>query len=67
MNIASNEEQSFDVTGKWLGENKLHVNIRLNEDGSGDTEIDYVMDRYDLAYLIDYLVSFAITEPKTLE
>jgi hypothetical protein len=29
--------------------------VRLNEDGMGVTEIDYVLDQYDLHNLIDYL------------
>lgn len=62
MNIASNETQSFDVTGRWLSADQLHVNIRLNEDGAGDTEIDYVLDPFDLAYLIQYLESFSTPE-----
>jgi hypothetical protein len=59
MNIASNETESFDVTGQWLSPGQLHINIRLNQDGAGDTEIDYVLDSFDLAYLIQYLESFS--------
>ena len=59
MNIASNETQSLDVTGRWLSADQLHINIRLNDDDTGDTEIDYVLDPFDLAYLIQSLESFS--------
>jgi len=62
-NIASNETASFDLTGKWIKEG-CHLTFRLNEDGMGDTEIDYVFDRYDLVFLRDVLSEFLDSAPK---
>ena len=59
-NIASNEDSSFDVTATPVPELGLHVTFRLNEDGMGTTEIDYVFDQYDLENLIDYLTQFRV-------
>ena len=59
-NIASNEDSSFDVTAVPVLELGVHITFRLNEDGMGDTEIDYVFDQYDLENLIDYLTQFQI-------
>lgn len=63
MNIASNEDASFDVTGSWSGEH-CHLTFRLNEDGMGDTEIDYKFDRFDLTFLRDVLTEFLDSQPK---
>jgi len=63
-NIASNEHSGFDVVGHWLKADQLHLRFRLNEDGAGDTEIDYVFDRQDLAFLRDILTEFLDTEPE---
>jgi len=63
-NIASNEEQSFDLTGKWVNNEHCHITFRLNEDGMGDTEIDYLFDRYDLTFLRDVLSEFLDAQPK---
>jgi hypothetical protein len=60
MNITSNETSSFDVTGSPVPELGTHIVFRLNEDGMGDTEIDYVFDQYDLENLIDYLTQFKV-------
>ena len=57
MNIASNETSGIDFTIVDIPghSERLHLNVRLNEDGMGVTEIDYVLDQYDLHNLIDYL------------
>ena len=60
MNIASNEDSSFDATATTVPELGIHITFRLNEDGMGDTEIDYVFDQYDLETLIDYLTQFKV-------
>jgi hypothetical protein len=62
-NIASNETQSFDLTGQWTP-NGCHITFHLNEDGMGDTEIDYVFDHYDLVFLRDVLTEFLDSAPK---
>jgi len=62
-NIASNEDSSFDVTGAW-DKGLCHLTFRLNEDGMGDTEIDYKFDRHDLVFLRDILTEFLDSEPK---
>lgn len=62
-NIASNEDSSFDVIGKWQND-YCHITFRLNEDGMGDTEIDYDFNRFDLAFLRDILTEFLDAEPK---
>lgn len=62
-NIASNETSSFDLTGLWTN-NGCHITFKLNEDGMGDTEIDYVFDRYDLTFLRDVLTEFLDAQPK---
>jgi hypothetical protein len=59
-NIASTETSSFDVSATVVPELGVHVTFRLNEDGMGDTEIDYVFDQYDLENLIDYLTQFKV-------
>jgi hypothetical protein len=63
MNIASNETASFDVVGQWIDADQCHLTIRLNEDGMGDTEIDYLFDRYDLVFLRDILTEFIDSQP----
>jgi hypothetical protein len=63
-NIASNEDSSFDVTGKWISKELCHLTIRLNEDGMGDCEIDYDFDKHDLAFLRDILTEFLDSQPK---
>ena len=63
-NIASNETQSFDLTGSWVNKEHCHLTFRLNEDGSGDTEIDYLFDLYDLVFLRDVLSEFIDSSPK---
>ena len=63
-NIASNETSSFDVVGNWINSDECHITFRLNEDGMGDTEIDYVFDHYDLVFLRDVLNEFLDSHPK---
>ena len=63
-NIASNETSSFDLIGKWINKEYCHLNFRLNEDGMGDTEIDYNFDKYDLVFLRDVLTEFLDSQPK---
>jgi hypothetical protein len=63
-NIASNESQAFDVTGQWVNPTHCHLTFRLNEDGAGDTEIDYSFDRFDLVFLRDILTEFLDNQPK---
>ena len=63
-NIASNETQSFDITGKWANAEHCHITFHLNEDGMGDCEIDYLFDRYDLTFLRDVLTEFLDSQPK---
>lgn len=64
MNIASNEEQSFDMTGTWVSSNLCRIAFRLNEDGMGDTEIDYSFDRHDLEFFRDIISGFLESQPK---
>lgn len=63
-NIASNESSGFDVVGKWISKELCHLTIRLNEDGMGETEIDYDFDQFDLAFLRDVITEFLDTQPK---
>jgi len=63
-NIASNESQSFDITGAWINKEQCHLTFHLNEDGAGDTEIDYKFDLYDLVFLRDVLSEFIDSSPK---
>jgi len=63
-NIASNETSSFDITGDWLNKEHCHLTFRLNEDGMGDTEIDYKFDLYDLVFLRNVLNEFIDSCPK---
>jgi hypothetical protein len=63
-NIASNEDSGFDITGKWITKDLCHLTIRLNEDGMGETEIDYDFDQYDLAFLRDIISEFLDSQPK---
>ena len=62
MNIASNETSGLDVVGKWIKPDEFTLNIRLNEDGMGDTEIDYIFNRIDLEFLRDILTEFLDAE-----
>jgi hypothetical protein len=64
MNIASNEISAFDVTGHWTDSDNCHITFKLNEDGMGDTEIDYNFDRYDLVFLRDILTEFLDSQPR---
>ena len=64
MNIASNEDSSFDVVGRWINNEHCHLAFRINEDGMGETEIDYNFDRYDLVFLRDILTEFLDSQPK---
>jgi len=63
-NIASNDHSGFDVTGAWISKELCHLTIRLNEDGMGETEIDYSFDRYDLEFLRDILTEYLDSQPK---
>ena len=63
-NIASNETSSFDVVGKWVNSEHCNITFSLNEDGMGDTEIDYNFDKYDLVFLRDILTEFIDSQPK---
>ena len=63
-NIASNESSGFDVTGKWISPTHCHLTFRLNEDGMGETEIDYDFDQYDLAFLRDIISEFIDSQPR---
>ena len=63
-NIASNESQAFDVTGAWVTPEHCRLTFRLNEDGAGDTEIDYLFDRFDLVYLQHIIESFVDAQPR---
>ena len=63
-NIASNETQSFDITGQWVSKDLCRLTFHLNEDGMGDTEIDYSFDRYDLVFLKEVIDSFLDSQPK---
>ena len=63
-NIASNEDSSFDVTGKWITKEHCHLTFRLSEDGMGECEIDYDFDKYDLTFLRDILTEFLDSQPK---
>jgi len=59
-NIASNEDSSFGVTATPVATLGTHITFRLEEDGQGTTEIDYVFDQYDLENLINYLTQFKV-------
>ncbi len=63
-NIASDESSGFDVTGKWISNTHCHLTFRLNEDGMGETEIDYDFDKFDLEFLRDVITEFLDTQPK---
>jgi hypothetical protein len=64
MNIASNETASFDVTGQWINKEHCLISFKLNEDGNGDTEVQYSFDHYDLRFLRDVLTEFLDSYPK---
>ena len=63
-NIASNETASFDVRGKWVNKEHCQLTFHLNEDGHGDTEINYMFDLYDLVFLRDILIEFIDSCPR---
>jgi hypothetical protein len=63
-NIASNEDSSFDVVGKWISPELCHLTFRLSEDGMGECEIDYDFDKYDLAFLRDVITEFLDIQPQ---
>jgi hypothetical protein len=63
MNIASNEDSSFDVRGNWINPEHCRITFHLNEDGAGDCEIDYNFDRFDLVFLRDILTEFLDSQP----
>ena len=64
MNIASNEDSGFDLVGTWISPEHCKLAFRLNEDGMGDTEIDYLFDQFDLAFLRDVITEFLDSQPK---
>jgi len=64
-NIASNETSGFDVVGAWINPDQCHLTIRLNEDGMGECEIDYVFDQFDLVFLRDVITEFIDSQPRT--
>ena len=53
MNIASNEDSGFDMTGTVLNDEQVHVNFRLNKDDSEDVNISYIFSVEDLIVLRD--------------
>ena len=63
-NIASNETSSFDVVGGWINKDQCHLTIRLNEDGMGDCEIDYLFDQFDLEFFRDVITEFLDIQPQ---
>jgi len=63
MNIASNEEEGFDVTGRWINSEQCRLTFRLNEDGLGETEIDYNFDQFDLEFLSEIITGFLDSQP----
>lgn len=63
-NIASDEDSGFDVVGRWISKEQCHLTFRLNEDGMGETEIDYAFDQFDLAFLRDVISEFLDSQPK---
>ena len=63
-NIASNEDSSFDVVGGWINKDQCHLTIRLNEDGMGDCEIDYLFDQFDLEFFRDVITEFLDIQPQ---
>jgi len=62
-NIASNEDSSFDLTGKWINKEQCHLTFRVNEDILGDQIVDYVFDKYDLVFLRDIITEFLDSQP----
>ena len=64
MNIASNEDSSFDMTGRWISNDLCRITFHLSEDGMGECEIDYNFDRYDLVFLKEIIESFLESQPK---
>lgn len=64
MNIASNEDSSFDVQGSWINNEQCQLTFRLEEDGMGECAIDYKFDKYDLVFLRDILTEFIDSQPK---
>ena len=62
-NIASDESSGIDITGAWISPELCHLTFRLNEDGAGETEIDYAFDQYDLEFLRDIIIEFINSQP----
>jgi hypothetical protein len=63
MNIASNEDSSIDITGRWINQDQCHITINLEQDGMGETEIDYAFDLADLVFLRDIITEFIDSQP----
>lgn len=55
INIAHREDSSLDVKLKFIEKDVVHFQIRLNEDGAGETEIDYYFTQEEVYTLIEYL------------
>jgi len=55
INVAHREDSSLDVKLKFIEKDVAHFQIRLNEDGAGETEIDYYFTQEEVHTLIEYL------------
>jgi|TARA_R110000822_G_scaffold53146_3_gene137140 hypothetical protein len=55
INIAHREDSNLDVKMKFIEKDVVHFQIRLNEDGAGETEIDYYFTQEEVHTLIEYL------------
>ncbi len=55
INVAHREDSSLDVKLKFIETDVVHFQIRLNEDGAGETEIDYYFTQEEVHTLIEYL------------
>jgi len=62
-NIASNETQSFDLTGSWLTASTCDLTFRFTDDDAEDLKIHYNFDRYDLEFLRDVIQEFLDSQP----
>jgi hypothetical protein len=55
MNIASNEDSGFDLTGSVLNDEQIHINFRFNKDNCKDVNISYIFTKEEVIALRDAL------------
>lgn len=56
MNIASNEDSGFDMTGTVLNDEQVHINFRFNKDDCEDVNISYIFTTEEAILLRDSLI-----------